>query len=351
MLVAVAKPYRTGTRRVTLETVAKDARVSVSTVSKVLNGRSGVSMATRRAVEERLEKHGYSPRNTPNIAKTIEVVFFELDTEWILEVLQGVDKVARELGCSILLTRSHDLHSPERGWADGVVQRRPLGVILLFSSVSAADKRQLRNRSIPFVVVDPAGKPDPDIAYVGAQNWAGGLAATEHLISLGHREIAMINGPEDQLCSQARMSGFRAAMEMAGLSCRPEFLRWGDFHPEEGRSIAAELLQLPTRPTALFAGADLQALGVYQAAGELGLRIPEDLSVVGFDDLPIAALAWPPLTTVRQPIRDMAETAARVITEPPDPQRQRLELATELVIRASTSPCGASSTQSAPTKT
>ncbi|MDR0627639.1 MAG: LacI family DNA-binding transcriptional regulator [Bifidobacteriaceae bacterium] len=332
------RPYRTRDRRATLETIARDAKVSVSTVSKVLNGRAGVSSATRRLVEERLEKHGYRRRSAPARSKVIELVFFELGTEWILEVLQGVEDVANELGCGIMLTQTDNLLRPRGGWVETVVQRRPMGVILLFSSVSATEMRQLSTHSIPFVIVDPAAEPRPGVPYVRAQNWAGALGATQHLLELGHRNIAMTTGPTEQLCSHARVAGFRSAFELAGLPYRPEMIRWGRFHPEDGRALALELLSVPDRPTAIFAGADLQAVGVYQAVGQLGLRIPQDLSVVGFDDLPIARLTWPPLTTVRQPIREMGQTAARIITESIDPQRQRLELATELVIRSSTAP-------------
>ncbi len=340
MLRGVTRQSTTGdtppARRPTLRTVARDARVSVSTVSKVLNGRAGVSQAKRKTVEEYLERHGYQPRTAPEASRVIEVAFFELGTEWILEVLQGVDKVARELGCRIMLTPSKDLHDVDRAWIEELIERPPMGVILLFSSLSAADKRQLRNRSIPFVVVDPAGEPEADVSYVGSRNWAGGLAAGQHLLSLGHSDIAMIAGPEDQMCSRARMSGFRSAFEMAGVPFREDLVRWGHFHSEDGTALARELLDLDEPPTAIFAGADLQAVGVYEAARERGLDIPKDLSVVGYDDLPVSRLMWPPLTTIRQPIRAMAETAARLVTNLLPTEVQHIDLATKLVVREST---------------
>jgi len=325
-------------RRVTLDAIAKEAGVSASTVSKVLNGRGGVSEQTRRLVEEKLTACGYIPRSATDASRVIEVVFYELGTEWILEALQGIEEVARETGSTIMLTKSHDLLEPGQGWAEQVSRRRPLGVILLFSSISEVDMRRLRNRGIPFVVVDPAREPGLDVAYVGAQNWAGGVSAAQHLIDLGHTSIAAITGPEQQLCARARLSGFRFALEMAGIEYRQDLVKWGTFHPEAGRELGLELLQRPDRPTAIFAGADQQAAGVYQAAGELGLRIPQDVSVLGFDDLPIAQLIWPALTTIRQPIREMARMAARMITRPADVAHQQIELATELVVRGSTGP-------------
>lgn len=123
---------------------------------------------------------------------------------------------------------------------------------------------------------------------IGATNWQGGLAATRHLVELGHRRIGAISGPPQMMCSRARIDGYRAALETAGLPVDRRLIRTGDFHHETGYRLGRELLDRPDRPTAVFAGNDLQALGFYEAARELGLRIPQDVSVVGFDDLPVA---------------------------------------------------------------
>src|SRR5690606_24496023 len=163
---------------------------------------------------------------------------------------------------------------------------------------------------------------------------------TRHLVDLGHRRIAAISGPQRMLCSRARVDGYRAALETAGLPVDLDLLRTGDFHHDAGYRLGKELLSLPDRPTAVFAGNDLQALGLYEAARELGLRIPEDLSVVGFDDLPVARWVGPPLTTVRQPLTEMAEAAARLVLDlgraDEAPAATRVELATSLVVRSST---------------
>jgi LacI family xylobiose transport system transcriptional regulator len=142
------------------------------------------------------------------------------------------------------------------------------------------------------------------------------------------------------MCSRARVDGYRAALETAGLPADPSLVVAGDFHHDAGYRLGLELLRRPDRPTAVFAGNDLQALGLYEAARELGLRIPEDLSVVGFDDLPVARWVGPPLTTVRQPLTEMAEAAARLVLElgraPQERAATRVELATSLVVRSST---------------
>ena len=329
--------------RVTLAEVAKEAGVSLPTVSKVLNGRSDVSRATRAKVERLLEAHGYRRRNprAPH-SPLVELVFHELDSVWAMEIVRGVENVAKENRTTVVLTRSGTRHSPAPDWLEGVLRRRPLGVVLVFSSLPEDVKRQLEAQAIPFVIIDPAGDPDPYVPSVGSANWAGGLAATRHLTDHRHERIAIITGPEDMLCSLARLDGYRSAMSMAGLPIDPRLVRFGDFHVQSGFEHAMDLLDGPDRPTAIFAGSDLQALGVLEAARLRNLRVPQDLSVVGYDDVPLAQWSSPPLTTVHQPLRRMAEEATRMLLSPDDPGKaaQRIELATHLVVRQSTAPPG-----------
>ena len=332
-------------RRVTLADIAAEAGVSLATVSKVLNGRTDVSDVTRARVEKLLHGYGYLRRSANGAngsARMVELVFHELESEWSIEIIRGVERVTREAGISLILTESGDRHSPGEAWIDGVLRRRPMGVILVFSDLEAQEKHKLRSRGVNFVVVDPADEPDPDVASIGSANWAGGFAAAQHLLSLGHRRIGMISGPDDMLCSVARVDGYRSALERAGIAFDAELVRTGDFHVAGGRRGAAQLLDLPEPPTAIFAGSDLQALGVYEAARPRSVRIPEDLSVVGYDDLRIARWVGPPLTTIRQPLTEMAETAARMILrmneDPEAPLNQRFDLATSLVVRESTAP-------------
>ena len=326
--------------RATLARVAAEASVSISTVSKVLNGRPGVSDSTRRRVEDLLRGHGYSRRGSSRSASAfVELVFAEIDSAWAIEIIAGVERIARANGMSVVLTESGDRHSPSPDWIEGAMRRRPAGVILIFSDLSADHKHQLRTRNIPFVVVDPAGDPAPDVPSIGSANWSGGYIATRHLVEQGHRDIAMISGPADMMCSTARLSGYRAALEAGGVAVRDEYVRTGGFHHQDGLERGRELLALPRPPTAIFAGSDLQALGVYEAARERGIGIPGDLSVVGYDDLKIAQWAGPPLTTVRQPLTEMAEEATRLVLrlrDDPQTDNLRIDLATRLVVRSST---------------
>ena len=328
--------------RATLAEIARDASVSMSTVSKVLNGRAGVSDSVRERIEVLLHSAGYSRRGAAySQGRLIELVFENIDSEWSLEIIRGVDRVAREYGLSVILTESGDNYSPAPDWIDGILRRQPVGVILMFSKLSVDHKRQLATRNIPFVVVDPAGDPDPDVSSVGSGNWSGGLAATRHLIELGHRRIAMVSGPQEMLCSRARLSGYRSALEEAGIPFDPTLIDAGEFHYEDGVAAGTRLLARADRPTAIFAGNDLQAFGVYEAARLRGLVVPDDVSVVGYDDVPSASWMGPKLTTVRQPLIEMAEQATRlVLALRDDPLRKlvRIDLATSLVVRASTAP-------------
>ncbi|WP_203606803.1 LacI family DNA-binding transcriptional regulator [Streptomyces sp. SID11385] len=334
-----ARAEERGAGRITLAQVGAQAGVSLSTVSKVLNGRPDVAAPTRRKVEELLEEHGYRrPAPTPPEAPLLEIVFHELDSTWSMELIRGVQNVANAQGMSVVLTETGTRHSPGADWVEGVLRRRPLGVVLVFSTLPADLKKKLWSRAIPFVIVDPAGDPEPDVPSVGSANWAGGLAATRHLIELGHRRTAVITGPEDMLCALARLDGFRSAHNMARITPDPALIRFGDFHVSSGHRHALDLLDRPDRPTAIFAGSDLQALGVLEAARVLGLRVPHDLSVVGYDDIPLAQWSSPALTTVDQPLEQMAEEAARMLLRlrREEEGETRIELGTRLVVRGST---------------
>ncbi|HEY7199460.1 MAG TPA: LacI family DNA-binding transcriptional regulator [Candidatus Dormibacteraeota bacterium] len=329
--------------RATIAMIAREAGVSVPTVSRVLNGRNDVAAATRSRVEALLTEHGYQRRSgtsaTP--APVVDLVFHELDGAWAIEVIRGVTRVARDEGLMVVVTESAPRTTPGQEWVDAVLARRPTGVILVVFDLSPKRRAQLTTRSIPFVLLDPAGEPAEGVPAIGSANWNGGLAAARHLLELGHRRIGVIGGPDTLLCSRARLDGYRAAMDMAGLPIDPALVRTGDFHIEGGYRNGLALLGLPNPPTAVFAGSDLQALGVYEAARELGVRVPGDLSVVGYDDLPVARWAGPPLTTIHQPLAEMAEMAARMVItmgRGEEPVTRRFDLATSLVVRQSTAP-------------
>lgn len=335
----------TGAPRTTIAAIAAELGVSVPTVSKVLNGRHDVAPATRARVEEAIVRYGYRRRRpaarSTSRPRLLDLVFHELGAPWSVEILEGVESVAGPARLGVVLSELGGAHRPQQEWLDDVLARRPLGMILVLSGLDGPQRRQLEARSIPVVVVDTAGEPPPGVPTVGSANWNGGLVATRHLVGLGHRRIAVVSGPSDVLCSRARVDGYRSALEEAGIPVDPDLVRYGNFFVDGGFEHATAVLARPDRPTAVFAGSDYQALGVMRAARSLGLRIPQDLSVVGYDDLPVTEWIWPPLTTIRQPLREMAATATRMVLDlaaDVTPANRQIDLAIELVVRESTAP-------------
>jgi DNA-binding LacI/PurR family transcriptional regulator len=325
----------------TITQLAELAGVSVATVSKVVNGHPDVAAETRASVEGIIREHGYRRRRRATRANLAEVVLHAIEGDYATEMLNGAARVAASHGLAVAVSELHGAHTPDRDWIEGVLARRPAGVVAVFSGPTPAQQERLRSRGIPLVLVDPTDEPGPEVWSVGASNWSGGLSATRHLLDLGHRRIATITGPSRTLSGRARLDGYRAALDTAGVPVDPALIREGDFQIADGRIHGRDLLRLPSPPTAIVACNDGTALGVYQAAHEVGLRIPEDLSVVGFDDIPSSREMIPPLTTVRQPLREMAAAATEVVValsrdEPP--KQSRLVLATDLILRASTAP-------------
>ncbi|SDU23529.1 LacI family DNA-binding transcriptional regulator [Jiangella alkaliphila] len=327
------------TTRVTIAEIAREAGVSEATVSKVLNGRTEVAPATRARVQDLLDARGYERRGTRVEERTglIDLVISELNTPWSMDVLRGAEQEARRAGAAVVVTSTEG--RDDASWLDRVTARRSDGVLLALAPLPAGGARRLTAAGIPFVLVDPVGGFDPAIPTVGVTNWAGALAATEHLIGLGHRRIAAITGPPELVCSQQRVEGYRAALGRAGLPVDDALVRYGDFRPGGGEDQARALLELPDPPTAIFAGSDLQATGVYAEAHRRGLRVPDQLSVVGFDDVALCEWVSPALTTVRQPLLEMARLAIRTVLDPPGTgQPLRIELSTALITRESTAP-------------
>lgn len=327
--------------RVTIADIAHQAGVSVPTVSKVLNGRSEVAPDTREHIERLLSEHQYTRRRrrAGDRVGLVDLVFPELDSAWAIEIIRGVEEVAHHARIGTVVSLIHDDATSQREWVENLSARRSDGVITAVSELGPKQSEHIRSLGVPVVGIDPVGEPDPDIPSVGATNWTGALEATKHLISLGHEEIAFIGGSERLQCSQARMDGFRSAMHSRGLTVRPELVASGDFSHKSGEKAMTRLLDLPRPPTAVFAGNDQQALGAYQAIRDRGLTIPDDISVIGFDDLPVARWTGPPLTTTRQPVAEMAAYAMRMLLRYLDTgvfDTRRVELATELIVRDST---------------
>lgn len=327
--------------RVTIATIAQLAGVSVPTVSKVLNGRTGVSDGTRAAVQKVLDEHGYQRRGTALRQRVglIDFVLRDLDAIWSMPLIQGAEYEARRAGASLVLTSTHGRTAGHKNWIQDLASRRTDAVVLVVSELAAGAIEELARLNTPVVLVDPVGTPGDRIPTVAAANREGGRMATEHLLRLGHRRIGIITGSEGVHCSEERLDGYRDAHRRHGVPLVPELQSYGDFMPASGLEQGRRMLTLPNRPTAIFAGTDQTASGVYAAARELGLSIPEDVSVVGFDDVILSQWLQPPLTTVRQPLEQMAQAAIKAATQMAYEGRTgltRLELPTSLTIRSST---------------
>jgi LacI family transcriptional regulator len=330
-------------RAVTISEIAAQAGVSMPTVSRVLNNRSDVAPRTRERVEQLLREHGYQRRGlrADDRAWLIDLVFNDLDSPWAVEVIRGVEEAAHAAGAGTVVSAIHRRRSTARQWLENLRARASDGVILVTTALDPDLHAELRRLHVPAVVVDPAGVPDLDVPTIGATNWAGGVSATEHLTRLGHRRIGFVAGRPGLWCSRARLDGYRAAIEAVGVSLDPDLVVQGDFDYASGFEGATCLLALPEPPSAVFAASDQMALGVYEAVRKRGLRVPEDVSVVGFDDLPQACWSSPPLTTVRQPLAEMGMLGVRTVLRLLNGEHlesAKVELATEVVVRESTAP-------------
>ncbi len=327
-------------RGVTIAEIAQAAGVSVPTVSKVLNGRPGVSAATRRQVEQVLDEQGYEQRrpHPGSGSGLVDLVINGLDTQWATTLLRGAQAEVARLGLDLVVTTT-ETPASGRTWVDHLSRRGSEGVILVAAQVHDVAERELSRLRMPVVLLDPIGAALPSLPTVAATNWAGGRDATEHLIGLGHTRIAFITGPLRDESHRDRLDGYRSALQRRGLRVDPALVRHGDSLVSGGVEHGTALLTLEDRPTAIVSGSDEQAYGVYLAAAELGLSVPRDVSVVGFDDVDLCQWVTPPLTTVRQPLLEMGREAARIVVEMsraslrPSP---RTELATSLVLRRST---------------
>lgn len=328
--------------RVTITDVARSAGVSVATVSKVINGRYGVAAATSERVQEVISRLGYesslvarSLRSRRTNVIGILVAEFE---PFSAEILKGASAAVAATGYDLLAYSGTAHAGSDVGWERRSLSRLS-GTLIDGAVIVTPTVVEVRD-DVPVVAIDPHEGPT-GIATVDADNDAGAVLATEHLISLGHRRIAFLGGRTDLESARLREEGFRSAMAAAGLPVDPRLVRVGGYRRETADRPAHELLDLVDRPTAVFAANDLMAIATLDAARDVGLRVPEDLSVVGFDDVPEAAAATPPLTTVAQPIQQMGAEAVGLLVRliaGDDTARPHVRLPTRLVERGSTAP-------------
>lgn len=329
--------------RATVRDLAQYLGLSPATVSRALNGHVYVSDRTRRRVEEAVEqlnRQAPRPRPRPRGNGTVLVRCpYEL-TDYFGPIVSAVAETLRLHGRETLLDAGG------AGYHDTVLRRLPsrrdiAGAVLVLPPESAAELEALSRSGPPFVVIDPRVRVAKDVLSVSAANFAGARDATAHLVALGHRRIGVISVAPALAAGEARLAGHASALAQVGELTEPGLIRYGEPVASVGERLGGELLDLPDRPSAIICFNDKVAVGVLQAAADRGLRVPADLSVVGFDDIDISRSTAPKLTTVRQPLQEMgrmAVTALMRVLDGHQAEALHIELATELVIRDSTAP-------------
>ena len=309
--------------KVTLDDVAAVAGLSKATVSKALNSRNDVSVKTRIKVRQVAKQIGYVNSTSPVSTQypSIALVTDTMETVYTLQVLNGAVTEAMRERVSVATTYVQDVrgqgetHPLTPEWLRMIASCGYIGLILVTTEVPIEAVELARELGVPLVAVDPRNPLPPDVLSIGGTNWNGGLDAAQHLLDLGHTRIEYVKGPPKSIPSVERFQGFLSAHQMAGIEIDRSLVLGDDFTFRAGLTAARKLLALPEKnqPTAFVAGSDWSALGVIEAAREAGLRVPQDVSVVGFDDTILATSSAPRLTTVRQPLREMGALAVRTI--------------------------------------
>lgn len=330
----------------TIKEVADHAGVSVATVSRVVNKTGYVSLDLQERVQDAMRTLNYRPSALARSLRrqetqTIGVLVPQLDQPFFSALVFAVEKTLFSSDYRALICSAEERRDKEDAYIEMLMRQRVDGVILVPTGQSTDNVRRLLDEGVPVVLVD-RDIPNLAINRVLCDNYQGGVMAIDHLLALGHRRISVIGGPEYSEAIIDRMNGARAALASAGIALDPSLFVTGSLPQfEMGYTAGLKVLDRPDRPTAIFAFNDVMAIGVMHAAAELGLRLPDDLSVVGFDDIPIAAYSIPELTTVAQPIYAMGETAADLLirhVRDTDALVESVKLETRLIVRKSTAP-------------
>ncbi len=333
-----------GNSNVTIADVAEIAQVSKMSVSRVINGQPGVSEKTRQRILEVIEQTGYVPNSGPNLrpvgSKLVALLVPDITTTYMGEILRGVSGAAERLNYGLMLYTQGAVSNIQRTshYLSILSSSQVDGVLLVVPHDYEVIVDDLKQHDLPYVIIDHHSNTG-DEPSVTATNRKGVLDAMRHLLALGHRRIGFITGRMDIVCSHDRLQGYRDGLAEVGLPIDQELIREGDFLQASGFLNTQAFLQLPEPPTAIVASNDIMALGAMDAAKDVGLIIGHDISLVGFDDIDMASQTHPPLTTVRQPLAAMGETALDILVTllyERTVLTTRRELPTELIIREST---------------
>jgi LacI family transcriptional regulator len=340
----VVQDELTPPRKRTIREIAQYAGVSIATVSRVVNQNGYVSDHTREVVERVVREHGYTANRSARGLSAgrsglVGVTLPMIHPAYFSVIVAGAAEALAEQDMRIVLCPTRHEHDREVSLLERLMHGTTDCGLLVLPEESSDELRALMDEGYSFVVVDPRRQIDERIPAVSAAHFSGAVQATRHLLELGHERIAAITGPPGWMATEERLGGYHAALAAAGVPADGSLVVESNFELEGGREAAATLLDRPDRPTAIFAFNDPLAVGAMQAALARGLRIPGDLSVVGFDDTAEAEIVTPQLTTVRQPLAEMGRMAVSLLSRLRLGQRVealRVELATRLVVREST---------------
>ncbi len=336
-----------GPAHMTLKELARRAGVHASTVSRVANGdpRLRIAPGTRERIEGLLRETQYRPNGIARSLKmrqsfVLGVVVPDVTNPFFAVMFRGIEDAALPRGYSVVLCNTDGSPDRERSQLRLLLERRVDGFVLASAYLNDASVRRLRADGVPHVLVNRYSE-EREEAFVGGDDQAGGRLVTEHLIELGHVRIGHLSGPRAVSTSVQRQRGYQAALAAAGLELESELVAESGYTEEGGLRAADKLLALPAgrRPTAVFAVNDLAALGLYAAARRLGLAIPQDLAVAGYNDITVAGRLDPPLTTVQVPVHEMGVVAAGMLIDQVETGRltsRRVVFAPQLVVRGST---------------
>jgi LacI family transcriptional regulator len=327
--------------------VAQEAGVSIATVSRALNGKTDVASLTRERILRIAQERGYISNQHARTLLGRRLIGFtvpQVHGLYFAEIMQGAAEALEAYEASLVVCPTGYESEREQSLLQRLLRERVDGALLVLPAESNEQLLQMQQRGYPFVIVDPTYPVSEQLLVVAATNIAGARLATEHLLALNHRRIGTITGPATWCATIDRLAGYRAVLTGAGVAIDPALSQAADFTLEGGLRAARHLLALPEPPTAIFAFNDEMAVGTLQAARERGLRVPDELSIVGFDDATFASYTAPPLTTVRQPLRELGWAGAELLFRQLRGQAieaRRIELSTRLIARGSTAPASA----------
>lgn len=329
----------------TMKDVALSAGVSTATVSRALMAPEKVSLSTRKRVDDAISETGYSPTTLTrtlrrNESKTIVTIVPDICDPYFSDILRGIEDAAVENGYVILVGDSSQQQKREQSFVNLVYTKQVDGMVLLGSDLPFNASRQ-EQKNLPPLVMACEYAPELELPTVHIDNLTAAFEAVNYLTKLGHKRVAELSGPESSSLCQFRHQGYQQALRRAGIAMNNAYIHYGNFTFEAGAAAITQLLSLSSPPTAVFCHNDIMAIGATQKAKQMGFRVPQDISIMGFDDIEFSQYCDPPLTTISQPRYEIGRQSMLMLLEllkGNDVRSGSRLLESSLVVRESTAP-------------